>query len=119
MVRWLRHGFPLRFEHEVVASRGMRPLTCVSPAYLKINYQDTVRKVALDDMVQQLLDKRCVRDDGGRGDRFVFQGVSGAKTLGRMASSDKSFSVKRLSSAANVECGLRHWICQMPITTSR
>ena len=39
----------------------MPPLTRVFPSYLVMNYQDTVRKVALEDMVQQLLDKRCVR----------------------------------------------------------
>ena len=41
--------------------RGIPPLTRVSPSYLVMNYEDTVRKVALDDMMQQLLDKRCVK----------------------------------------------------------
>ena len=60
-VRWIRHGCPLRFVHEAVASRDMPLLTRASPSYLVVNYQGTVRKVALENMVQQLLDKRCVR----------------------------------------------------------
>ena len=31
VVRWLRHGFPLRFDYEVVASRGMPPLMRADP----------------------------------------------------------------------------------------
>ena len=36
-------------------------LSRASPSYLVVNYKGTVRKVALENMVQQLLDKRCVR----------------------------------------------------------
>ena len=56
VVRWLKNGFPLTFNPQVVSVRGSPPLTRASPPSLLTTYQDQVRNVALRDMVQQLLD---------------------------------------------------------------
>ena len=57
---WLKNGFPLTFNPQVVSVRGMPPLTRASPPSVLTVYRDQVKNVALRDMVLQLLEKQFV-----------------------------------------------------------
>ena len=61
VVYWLKNGFPLTFNSQVVSVWGMPPLTRASSPSLLTVYRDQVKNVALRDMVLQLLEKQFVR----------------------------------------------------------
>ena len=56
VVRWLRHGYPLRF-------RSPPPrLTLQAPQYLVTSYANPVKKQALGEMLGELVAKNCIRE---------------------------------------------------------
>lgn len=61
VVRWLRLGFPLRFKQEIYRDKQFPPLTAQPPPTLVANYADPSKASAMDEMLQTLLDKKCVR----------------------------------------------------------
>ena len=61
VVRWLRLGFPLRFKQEVYQEKQFPPLTAQPPPTLVANYADPSKASAMDEMLQTLLEKKCVR----------------------------------------------------------
>ena len=62
VVRWLRHGYHLRFSRQTIDSRGLPVLSLVAPAQLRTNYRDPVKQQALDTMVSELLAKQSIRE---------------------------------------------------------
>ena len=62
VVRWLRFGFPLRFSRPVIQARGLPSLTQEAPPQVRTQYNDSVKSLALNELVQSLLDKKCIRE---------------------------------------------------------
>ena len=61
VTRWLRHGYPLRFDRRYVKSHGLPPLTLHAPPHKITSYQDQARCQALQTMIDDLLKKNCIR----------------------------------------------------------
>ena len=61
VVRWLRLGYPLRFNQKVVSIKGLPKLSLRAPPGLVTSYKDPSKQTALLQMVNQLVQKKCVR----------------------------------------------------------
>ena len=104
-MRWLRNGFPLTFNPQVVSVRGIPTLTRASPPSLLTAYRDPVKNVALRDTVQQLLEKQCVRVMTETETGFFFKSVPRAQAVRRLAVSHRPIGTQRVPSAENVRDG--------------
>ena len=57
VVRWLRLGYPLQFDRDVIRRHGLPSLTLAAPQCLVFNTTDQVKQAAMASMVSQLLVK--------------------------------------------------------------
>ena len=104
-MRWLKNGFPLTFNPQVVSVRGIRPLTRASPPSLLTVYRDRVKNVALRDMVQQLLEKQCVWVMTESETGFFLESVPSSQAFRRLAFSHRPIDAQRVPSAENLRDG--------------
>ena len=60
VLRWLRFGYPLRFQRGVILNQSQPPLRLQAPQYLITSYQESVKQQALSGLIQELLVKKCI-----------------------------------------------------------
>ena len=60
VVRWLRFGFPLRFNPSVISLRGLPPMSRNPLPQLVTVYRDQVKAQVLNDMLKVLVQKNCI-----------------------------------------------------------
>ena len=60
VVRWLKFGFPLRFDQSYVAQKGLPPLSLHPPDSLIACYRDQSKQSVLNEMLTLLVQKQCV-----------------------------------------------------------
>ena len=60
VVRWLKFGFPLRFDQSYVDQNGLPPLSLHPPDSLIASYRDQSKQSILNEMLTLLLQKQCV-----------------------------------------------------------
>ena len=61
VVRWLRGGYPIRFNRSFIREHGLPPLSHSADPTKVTQYQDQARCQALQSMINDLLEKNCVR----------------------------------------------------------
>ena len=61
VVRWLKFRLSLRFDRLVLQKQGLPHLSPRAPQGLIANYQDQAKQCALRIVIDQLLEKKCIR----------------------------------------------------------
>ena len=62
VLRWLKFGYPLKFKDELVRKNQLPALSFHAPKFLLTSYQNPVKQLALQQLVSQLVTKRCVQE---------------------------------------------------------
>ena len=62
VIRWLRFGYPLKFDRQAVQDQGLPALTVCAPPDLVTNYGRVEKKLALNELVSQLLVENCITE---------------------------------------------------------
>ena len=69
ILRWIRFGYPLKFDKKLIESSGLPRLTRSAHPSLVTTYKDPDKQLALQNLVNDLVTKRCIvemnRDETG------------------------------------------------------
>ena len=105
VVRWLKFGFPLRFDQSYVAQKGLLPLSLHPPDSLIASYRDQSKRSVLNEMLTLLVQKQCVTVMSEREVGFFFQGIPSSEEERRLPLSDRSLRAQRVVGSSDFHDG--------------